>query len=412
MDIERKIERLAYVVLSLIVSTIIFLPSIRSRFGLVEIAVMTAVYAVLYFHKIIPILKLIVIPIFIYGLMCFLFGLPFQFKLGLLHPIMTLWIWIFPFLMCTCLIQRGKKWELITITAYNVILFLIITMATIKAMETFPNIMRIMTSGATDKAFFSKMTALNVGGYGIAYGCGAIMITLLGVLLNSASGKIAKNLLIIGLTVTGYIVIKAQFTTLLGLCMGAVALIVFLSIESNFIKFTTVIAALLLLTLTGPLLQILIDTYRGTAVGHHLQDLYASWFEGEEYNSYRNIYFMNGLKLFLKSPVLGIDVTTEEHYFDYMASHSTLLAVATRSGIIGCFCYLYSYWLAVRENIRNCPLSVRRNVYLPLIIYFLVLSIMNPTESDVYNYCLGFISPMIIYLISITQNETEETLEE
>lgn len=399
-------------IFSLVVSTVIFLPSIRIRFGLVEIAVLTIVYSVCFFNSLLPCIKKMVIPMIIYGLMCFLFGMPFQFKLGFLHPIMTLWIWIFPILMCNCLLERDSIKEQSIIIGYNIILLLVIVVATAKVMLLFPNIMRMMTSGATEAALATSMANMNVGGFGIAYGCGAILLTLVALIMNNTMGTIIKLAVLSGIGLCGFIVFKAQFTTLLGLCIIGIALILYLSIDSPILKILSIVVALFLLTATQPLLYFVIEIYQGTKVAEHLQDLYASWFEGEQYHSYRNEYFINGLNLFLKSPLLGVDVTSPENHFTYIASHSTVLGVATRSGIIGCLCYFYSYWLAARDKIYECSSPERMRIYFPLIGYFLALSIMNPTESDVFNYCVGFISLVVVSFIIKQDNDTKETLEE
>ena len=223
--------------------------------------------------------------------------------------------------------------------------------------------------------------------------------------------KITRILLWGGIVVCGYIVLQAHFTTLLGLCIASITLILYISTENPFAKLIYILVALLLLLAVQPLMRTVIDYYQGSAVAGHLQDLYASWFEGEKYHSYRNEYFMNGVNLFLTSPLLGVNVTLPENQFTYIASHSTMLGVATRSGIIGCFCYFYTYWVAVKDRVFECPSPQRFRIYFPLIAYFLILSLLNPTESDVFNYCVGFISLIITSLIVKQNYDAETTLE-
>ena len=381
------------------------------KLGLVEIALLTVVYAVCFFRSQIPYIWRMIPPMLIYGLMCFLFGMPFQFKLGFLHPIMTLWIWVFPILMTTCLFERQSRKERNVIIAYNLILLLVVIIATAKAMLVFPDVMRMLTAGTTEKAFSQSMTQMNVGGFGIAYGCGAILLVLVALLTNFTLNKITRILLWGGIVVCGYIVLQAHFTTLLGLCIASITLILYISTENPFAKLIYILVALLLLLAVQPLMRTVIDYYQGSAVAGHLQDLYASWFEGEKYHSYRNEYFMNGVNLFLTSPLLGVNVTLPENQFTYIASHSTMLGVATRSGIIGCFCYFYTYWVAVKDRVFECPSPQRFRIYFPLIAYFLILSLLNPTESDVFNYCVGFISLIITSLIVKQNYDAETTLE-
>lgn len=407
-----RLHHLFYVVFSLIVSTVIFLPSVRMKLGLVEIALLTAVYAVCFFRSQIPCIRRMIPPMLIYGLMCFLFGMPFQLKLGFLHPIMTLWIWVFPILMATCLFERNSRKERNIIIGYNLILLLVVIIATAKAMLAFPDIMRMLTAGTTEKAFSQSMTQMNVGGFGIAYGCGAILLVLVTLLINFTLNKITQILLWGGIGLCGYIVLQAHFTTLLGLCIAGVTLILYISTGNPFAKLIYILVTLLLLLAVQPLMRIVIDYYQGSAVAGHLQDLYVSWFEGGKYHSYRNEYFMNGVNLFLTSPLWGVNVTLPENQFTYIASHSTVLGVATRSGVIGCFCYFYTYWIAVKDKVFDCPSPQRFRIYFSLIAYFLILSFLNPTESDVFNYCVGFISLVIISLIIEHSNGTETTLEE
>ena len=406
-----RLRQFFYVVFSLIVSTVIFLPSVRMKFGLVEIALLTAVYALCFFRTLLPSIKKMILPMIIYGLMCFLFGMPFQFKLGFLHPIMTLWIWVFPILMCACLLGRNSRKELNLILGYNLILLLIIIIATAKAMMAFPDVMRMMTSGATEESLAQSMAQMNVGGFGIAYGCGAILLVLVALLMNSTMNKITRISLFLGIGFCGFIVLQAQFTTLLGLCVMGVALIFYFSTDNPFTKIFYILIVLLLLVAIQPLMSFAIELYQGSMVAAHLQELYSSWFEGEQYHSYRNDYFMNGVNLFLTNPLLGVNVTLPENQFAYIASHSTVLGVATRSGVIGCFCYFYTYWVAVKDRVFECPSPQRFRIYFPLIAYFLILSLLNPTESDVFNFCVGFISLIIISLIIKRNYGTETTLE-
>ena len=407
-----RLRQFFYVVFSLIVSTVIFLPSVRMKFGLVEIALLTAVYAACFFRTLWPCIKKMILPMTIYGLMCFFFGMPFQLKLGLLHPIMTLWIWVFPFLMCACLLERNSRKELKLVLGYNFVLLLVIIIATAKAMLIFPNAMRLMTSGATEASLANSMAQMNVGGFGIAYGCGAILLVLVALLMNCTINKITRISLFLGIVFCGFIVLQAQFTTLLGLCVIGVAFIFYFSTNNSFTKIFCILIALLLLVALQPLMSFTIELYQGSKVAAHLQDLYSSWFEGDQYHSYRNDYFMNGVNLFLTSPLLGVNVTLPENQFTYIASHSTVLGVATRSGMIGCFCYFYTYWVAVKDRVYECPSPQRFRIYFPLIAYFLILSLLNPIELDVFNYCVGFISLIITSLIVKQNYGTETTLEE
>lgn len=408
-----RLHHLFYVAFSLVISTVIFLPSVRMRFGLVEIALLTAIYAACFFRVQIPhIIRSIVPPIAVYGIMCYFFGIPFQLKLGLLHPIMTLWIWVFPILMATCLFERNSRTERNIIIGYNLILLLIIIIATAKAMLIFPDIMRMLTAGTTEKSLAQSMAQMNVGGFGIAYGCGAILLVLVALLINYIHNNITRTLLWGGIGLCGYIVLQAHFTTLLGLCIAGTAFILYISTDNPFTKIFCILIALLLLVAIRPLMESIIDYYQGSAVANHLQDLYDSWFKGKEYHSYRNEYFMNGVNLFLTNPLLGVNITLPENHFAYIASHSTVLGVATRSGIIGCFCYFYTYWIAAKNRIYKCSSPLRFRIYSPLIAYFLILSLLNPTELDVFNYCVGFISLVIISLILKQNDNTETTLEE
>lgn len=401
-----RLNHIFYVLFSLIICTITFLPSIRVRFGLVEIAVLTAVYSACFFSSsLLPYIKKIAIPIIIYGVICFFFGFPFQFKLGFLHPIMTLWIWIFPFLMCTCLIQRNNKWNTRIILWYLLILFGIVLFATVKAMDTFPNVMRMMTSGATDSILKSKLNAMNVGGYGIAYGCGAIFLALVSYILIF---KLKKTYFIFSLTLNLfclYIVIKAQFTTLLGLCVLWTILILFINIKSQFIRISILILGLLTLLVAEPILHSIIEFYQDTKTGEHLQDIYNSIFQDEQYTSLRSEYQINALKVWLQSPLFGNDLTIPQNAIAAIHSHSTLLAIGVKSGLIGIICYYSCYYFAFISILNEINNSIIKKIFIPIGGYFLCLSALNPTESDILNYCLGLLAPLLVFTLYYNSNK-------
>lgn len=392
-----RLRQFFYVVFSLIVSTVIFLPSVRMKFGLVEIALLTAVYALCFFRTLLPSIKKMILPMIIYGLMCFLFGMPFQFKLGFLHPIMTLWIWVFPYLMCAYLIQQNNNRSTLIILCCLLMMFGVVFFATIKAMDIFPDVMRMMTSGDTDSNLVTRLNLMNVGGYGIAYGCGAIF---LGTLSAMFAFRLNKRFIIFAIALIVpclYIIVKAQFATLLILCFLWTMISILICMKSLFVKMIVCIVCILILLFADPILYTVVEFFQGTATGDHLQDVYNSFFLNEQYKSLRSEYQLNALSTWLQNPLFGNDLTIQSNADVASHSHSTLLSIGLKSGLMGMVCYYMCYYYAFKGLFDEILDIKVKHIFIILGGYFFCLSVFNPTESDILSFCLGMLSPLLVF---------------
>ena len=391
-----------YLASTVVLIALFFLPSYRTNFNLVALALLGMAYAILFIKNSIHRLAKIALPLLCYGLIGFIFSLPGNFKMGFLHPIMIVWISVFPMIIANDVIKRKNIGDTKIVYFISLIFLCIILTATIKAMSIDPEVMRYMTAVAvSDKDEIADLTSQNVGGYGVAYGVGAVFISFVGSLLAfNIKGRI-KFLSLVSIIAMGFVIIHAQFTTLL-ILVSLALFIQLIQIKRSFLyRFLVILMVASLWICAEPLFVMIMDFFSDTTTGYHLQEIYGTLFGNEEYDHLRRTLLSRAIDLFLQSPIVGSDVSNPKNMTIAIQCHSTILYNLIRGGIFGLFFFLYTYWLVFKPIFKHFSLRTRNLVLVPLLIYYLVLSYLNPIESDVFNFCFGFIALTTVYIFSL-----------
>lgn len=407
---EVNINDKMYIIITCIVGSIIYLPSIRMNFDLQRLALIGIFYGFLFFKNVTDVLKIVVWPMLGFGMMNFLFALPGDIKMGFLHPIMSLWIWIFPMFMALEMIRRGNS-SIIRITFfYNVIIWWVIVSATFTAIEEDPTIMRSLTS-MTDEELVVENQHANVGGFFIAYGSGALMLISVGMLLLFKPIGL-KRIIIIGIIIiSSILVVQAQFTTLLILCSIGLIILIWENTESPITRIISVIGILLLLVSFKYILLYAIDYYKETITSEHILEIYETLYEGQEFENERNRFLTDAIELFFTSPIWGHDIL---HNVDFATisrhCHSTFFLNATRTGLIGVYFFYATLWKSFKPIYQEYS-NVSKRLFRVPIIYTFALSVLNPIEGDTFSYTVGFFIPIFVnYIYESRKSESIEAL--
>ena len=208
------------------------MPSVRLFFDYTELAIISFIFYAIFIFKgegFIPIMK-IVINLLPYMLVSFLIAKSGNFKLGFLHPLLVTWCMLFPGLLCKDIIIRNNKREIVLIFIVTMSMLLFVMYNTILAFADSADIMRELTAVSTmdDEVRISYANA-NIGGFGIAYGSGAVVVLLTTFVFNNIKNSVLKVVTYSLLVFFGYFVLNAQFATLLFLTIFCVFLSLYFS---------------------------------------------------------------------------------------------------------------------------------------------------------------------------------------
>lgn len=393
---------LLYVAIVAFFCAIYILPKIKVNFGYVSITELSMFFYLSFIYKkdglthIIKILKNL-LP---YMLLMFVVAKSFDFKMGFLHPFLTAWVMLFPAILCINVIERNSKFEQRSIVLISFAMICYIVFNTIKAFAETPDIMRVLTASIITEEDRFIFNMKNIGGYGIAYGCGAIVVLLTTILRSGIENKILRNIVILLLLYMAYLVFNAQFATLLFLTISCTMLSISYTIENKSKKLLFVFICILIMIVLPLIFSLFIQFYNDTTVGLKLARFSTNVFEnGDLKNSsgQRSQNQFNALTLFFHSPIWGHDIVTNSHNaIVYYASHSTVLAVLVATGIIGFISYCRTYWFVVVGLYKKYMGTNKR--YVPIIIYFSLFALFNPSESSDASWVIFMIVPLTYYV--------------
>lgn len=373
-----------YVTSTLIIAGLYFLPQMSILIRFDQLAYLTAVYYICFVTKYVNVNRLInlmkhAIPFCI--LMFFARGL--NFKYGFLHNFMGIWNLIIPSVICLGLFLRNRPRELVFITWSAIIMLLFTCVITIDAMGESMNVMRELTAGTTDEDYAMKLREKGVGGFGIAYAMGALSVGLFALFKQMRRWNIWKFMILALLVFSFYFVTQAQFTTLLIITLIGISVTFFLNAETIAQKLKVIIITIFIISFLPMIVQLIIELYQDSTISTRLSRMYNSlWGDGNisKLSGMRSIYQLDAFKLFLRSPIWGNNITQQPNAFIHLACHSTLLAIACSTGIIGVWSYLKTFYTAFTNEIKLINPFLHRS-YFSVVIYYLLFALFNPIDA-------------------------------
>ena len=97
---------------------------------------------------------------------------------------------LFPGILCKDIINRSNRKEMVVIAVITMSMLLYIMYNTIGAFAYSSNIMRSLTAVSTmDDELRISYALANIGGFGIAYGSGAVVVLLITLVVNKLQRK-------------------------------------------------------------------------------------------------------------------------------------------------------------------------------------------------------------------------------
>ena len=376
---------IVYVAYTLLIAAFYIFPMFSILIRLDQLALLTALYYVCFIARYVnlnQIINLVKYAIPFCVLMFFAKGL--DFKYGFLHNFMGLWNLIIPSILCIGLVLRNRPRELFFITWSTIGMLIITSFITLNAMGESINVMRELTAGTTDENYAMELREKGVGGFGIAYAMGAFVVGLFTLYRQMRYWSIWKLGILALLIFSFYFVTQAQFTTLLIITIVGAATSFYLDAKTITRKVKIIIFFVLIIFCLPMIVRFLIDLYQNTVIGVRLSRMYDSLWGGgnaADLSGLRSMYQLNAFKLFLESPIWGNNIIRQPNAFIHLACHSTLLAVACSTGIIGVWSYLKTFHVAFRNEIRLIIDSHLRISYYPVVVYYFLFAFFNPIDT-------------------------------
>lgn len=382
------------------------LPSAKLYFDITRVSVISLGFALIAFE---PKLKFKIIP------KTFLIALPFlilrwyvafqgDFWNGFLHPLLLLWFTLFPAFLCYDVMNNGGKIEIPSASLFFLTLFLFVGYNTIGQLQYDENILRILTSGAEGEEFAIEMALNNNGGFGFVYAAGVLFVAILAILINVDKVSTWWRVALIAINVLLFVIVtSAQFTTLLLLVIIMSFLVVLFKVNRQYWIFLIVLSPLIIFGIPY-LLDILISYYSGSVTGDHLVDLSNSIAGSEPINGAtngRSRLMYSALRASLYSPLWGQSVIGTAAGQAAHSCHSVVLTNLVETGLIGVFFKYRSIRFAATSSIKKIDLTLCQRILYPTLLYFLLLSILNPIEQigDI-NMTVFFCIPILLALVS------------
>ena len=388
-------------------SAIYLLPAVRIGFDYTKLAIVLFVFYAVFILKtenLRPIITIVknLLP---YMFISFIVAKAGNLKLGFFHPLLITWCMLFPGILCKDLIERGNKKELLSIAIITLTMLLYVMYNTIGAFADSPNVMRQLTAVSTiDDELRMAYVAANIGGFGVAYGSGAIVVLLITLVVNKYLHGWTKIIIYLLLAYALYFVLNAQFTTLLLLVMFGSMVSLYFSEYGRRNKVQLVLIGILLLFFIPLLFQLMANLYESTTIGEKLVRFNESMFgDGNvtEVSGQRSKFQIDAFLLFLKSPIWGSDVTYNiTNATIYVSSHSTVLGIACSTGLIGLISYYKTYWSIIKPIYKDYASSGKQ--YVALVVYFFCFSFFNPSETTEACWIMFMIVPLLYNAVKTT----------
>ena len=151
------------------------------------------------------------------------------------------------------------------------------------------------------------------------------------------------------------------------------------------------------------ILTLLMSLYEGSVVGDHLQTFYNSIWENNsvvDSAGMRSNYMADAFWAGLSSPIWGQGIVSGPVYYIARYCHSDILAAFVGTGIIGVYSRYKSLVFVSKMSNEGLGKDLSKKIYIPIILYYLLLSFFNPIEQIGEVAWTSFlITPVVYHLI-------------
>lgn len=380
------------------------MPSVNVALTYVPVAIASAIFTFLTFvtdRKHILNYILIFLPCLFIALLYFI--VPYSFSLKpAVNIFQQMVIFTAPVMLATYLINlddrntkynRFYKLSLLAVAVCILTVYLI----TMKELSVHPNICRALAAGVYNEKYEELIIyrRQNVGGFGFSYAMGIIEIAS----FYSAVRYKGKKRIIYAIVALALLVfvIRAQFMTLLILCVTINFLTSLRFAKSYATKAFIVFAIVLLLVFSGPITGALAGLITGERLSERMYAL-SGFLEGDGYNSWRLEFIKDCLESISKHLFFGQpDMLNNYEARSISAnSHSTQFKLLVDIGLAGSVIYNY-YLFYLRKYMVKLICRNGGNPE-PFIICFWFLWILSWLNPVFQNYELPFALFLVIPL--------------
>lgn len=375
------------------------LPFVRMQLNMVQLAVLNIIFVLICMirtksMKILIHMTTLLVPFL--GI-SFLISTGMSVKYGIIHKYMLFLNMIFPAILSIDLIRRNNKKEIYMILFSMSIMIAYVLIRSYIEIRINPAILREMTAvSVTDIDYVSRMQLEGVGGFGIAYGSGILILSFITLFKFVKNKGVRFVFLFIILSLIVFI-LNANFTTLLIISIICVWLHLFINSSSSICRMILFGGGGICFIILPQILEFAIGYYGDTSTGNHLSDLLNSLIGKYSYDSERNRITLSLWKSICNSPLWGRNIYDMSSSFLYANSHSTILGCLYSTGIIGLISYLMAIWYVIKYLLKR--VGIPNKISLILIVYYLLLGYFNPSESIEVSVCAFMFFPLLSYVI-------------
>ncbi len=380
------------------------MPSVNVALTYVPVAIASAIFTFLTFvtdRKHILNYILIFLPCLFIALLYFI--VPYSFSLKpAVNIFQQMVIFTAPVMLATYLINlddRNTKYNRFYKLSLLAVAICILTvyLITMKELSVHPNICRALAAGVYNEKYEELIIyrRQNVGGFGFSYAMGIIEIAS----FYSAVRYKGKKRIIYALVTLGLLVfiVRAQFMTLLILCVIINFLTSLRFAKSYATKAFIVFAIVLLLVFSGPITEALAGLITGERLSERMYAL-SGFLEGDGYNSWRLEFIKDCMGSISKHLFFGQpDMLNNYEARSISAnSHSTQFKLLVDIGLAGSVIYnFYLFYLRKYMVKLICRNGGNPEPFIICFWFLWILSWLNPVFQ---NYELPFALFLVIPL--------------
>ncbi len=385
------------------------MPGVKASLTYVPVAIASAIFTFLTFitdRKHIVNYILIFLPCLFIALLYFI--VPYSFSLKpAVNIFQQLVIFTAPVMLATLYLNLNQDRKIYRWFYRLSIVFLVgcigfVYVRTMRELSVNPTVCRLLAIGKYNSYMAEEIQSLrmkNIGGFGFSYAMGIIEIaTFYGAVRNKGKKRIIYALVTLFLLV---FVVRAQYMTLLILCVVINFLTSLKFAKSYATKAFIVFAIVLLLVFSGPITEALAGLISGERLSERMYAL-SGLLEGDGYNSWRLEFIKDCLGSISKHLFFGQpDMINNHEAISISAnSHSTQFKLLVDVGLAGSIIYNFYLFYLRRYIVKLiCRTGNNPEPFAMCFLFLWFLSWLNPTfETFELPFVLFLVIPLFICL--------------
>ena len=295
--------------------------------------------------------------------------------------------------------------ELDVIVKAITVIILTVFVSSFIVLLSYPEAARALASSSASNELLNRWRRSNVGGFNFTYSMGLFFLLTID-RLKGAKGYF-KGTCILMLICMAYFFLMAQYVTLLIILTGVSMIYVIMQNQKNggVLAVGGFLILLILINLAG-IFRFFAGVIESEIISRRLYEVAEFLAGGEMGVSMESRWdvYMEGLQYFIKSPIWGNNV---ESYGGIDIWHSTVIEYLVKTGLIGITIYFVLFKNATAKTFISKGKS-KSKLVIPCMIYFVVLSILNPTQ---YAHEIAILLWLFIPLILLKEEKKGEVME-